>query len=202
VHPRLDSADLTPSDLERLRRGDARGLEAAYRQFGARVQRMCLGLLGDRGAAEDATQEIFLRVLERARQFSGESRFSTWLYRIAVNHCLNAKEKERIRRTEPLEGPVAEGAISPRASPAELAGAHEARDLVLARLARLSEEHRAILVLREIDGLAYEDIAGVLGVPVGTVMSRLARARERWIALAPATREPDATRRASPGARR
>ncbi len=202
MDPSLDSPDLDPNELERLRRGDARGLEAAYRQFGARVQRTCLALLGDRAAAEDATQEIFLRVLDRARQFSGGSRFSTWLYRIAVNHCLNAKEKERMRRAEPLEGRVASDAACPRAMPPDLASASEARDLVLARLSRLSEEHRAILVLREIDGLAYQDIAEVLGVPVGTVMSRLARARERWLALASTVRAPDAQRRASEGVSR
>lgn len=190
MDPSLDPADLDPTDLERLRRGDPRGWEAVYRLFGARVQRTCLALLGNRVDAEDATQEVFLRVQERAGQFSGDSRFSTWLYRIAVNHCLHTKEKERIRRAEPLEGSVASNATCPRESPADTASAREARDVVLARLARLSEEHRAILVLREIDGLAYQDIAEVLGVPVGTVMSRLARARERWITLARATQVP------------
>jgi RNA polymerase sigma-70 factor (ECF subfamily) len=202
VDPSLDPDDLDPHDLELLRRGDARGLESAYRLFGARVQRTCLAMLGNRADAEDAVQEVFLRVLERARQFTGSSRFSTWLYRIAVNHCLNRKEKEALRRAEPIDGDVVASTICPRESPSDLAGAREAREVVLDRLAHLSEEHRAILVLREIDGLAYQDIADVLDVPVGTVMSRLARARERWIALAPAARESAPSAETSRGGRR
>ena len=189
MDPSLDPADLDPTDLERLRRGDPRGWEAAYRHFGARVQRTCLALLGNRVDAEDATQEVFLKVQERAGQFAGGSRFSTWIYRIAVNHCLNKKEKERLRVAEPLEGAAASNAACPRESPPDVAGAREAREQVLERLAHLSEEHRAVLVLREIDGLAYQEIADVLAIPVGTVMSRLARARERWIELTPAARE-------------
>ncbi len=89
MDPRLSPEDLDPSDIELLRRGDARGLEAAYRCFGPRVQRTCLALLGNRADAEDAAQEVFLKVFERARQFAGGARFSTWLYRITVNHGLH-----------------------------------------------------------------------------------------------------------------
>ena len=197
---RLDPDDLDPSDLERFRRGDPRGLEAVYRVHGARVQRTCLALLGNRSDAEDAAQEVFLRAFEHAGQFEGGSKLSTWLHRIAVNHCLHKKEKEGLRRAEPIEEALRSSLASERDAPHEVAGARDAREVLLERLGRLSEEHRTILVLREIDGLAYEEIAGVLGVPPGTVMSRLARARERWLELVP--RDPSGARAAAGAARR
>ncbi len=91
---------------------------------------------------------------------------------------------EHARETIPCKEPL----------PHDSAGAEEARQIVLDRLTHLSAEHRAVLVLREIDGLAYEDIATVLDVPVGTVMSRLARARERWTELSMGTRTGGASR--------
>jgi RNA polymerase sigma-70 factor (ECF subfamily) len=193
----LATEDLSPADLACLSSGDPRGLEAAYRLLGARVQRTCLALLGNRADAEDAVQEIFLKVFERAGQFSGASRFSTWIYRLSVNHCLHRKEKESLRRAASLAEEEGAHPVSPQLRPPELAIAREAHEVVLARLARLSEEHRVVLVLREIDELSYADIADVLGVPEGTVMSRLARARERWIALS----APAAERTSSRGSR-
>jgi RNA polymerase sigma-70 factor (ECF subfamily) len=188
VDPRLSPDDLDPADLDLLRRGDVRGLEAVYRRFGSYVQRTCLALLGNRADADDAAQEVFMKAFEHARQFAGGSRFSTWLYRITVNHCLHAKEKRRVREAAPLHDLSDDAAICPKALPHDAASAQEARELVLDRLARLSEVHRAVLMLREIDGLSYDEIATVLDVPVGTVMSRLARARERWIELSPTPR--------------
>jgi RNA polymerase sigma-70 factor (ECF subfamily) len=185
----VEHDDLSPTDLARLRSGDPRGLEAAYRLVGARVQRTCLALLGNRHDAEDATQEIFLKAFERAGQFAGASRFTTWLYRLTVNHCLHRKERAELRRAVPLDAAEVQHALAPEPSPADVAGVHEAYAIVVARLARLSEEHRAVLVLREIDELSYEQIAEVLSIPVGTVMSRLARAREQWTLLSPAVRE-------------
>ena len=175
--------DFSPADVERLRRGDRAALELAYRHFGARVHATCRGLLGNAADAEDAVQEVFLKLRERATQFDGVSRFSTWLFRISVNHCLQRLEKGRLRSVEqlPQDGP---SEFADRgASPLELAHAHDAREVLERRLAELNDEHRAVLVLRELNDLSYAQIAAVLDVPVGTVMSRLARARERWIAL-------------------
>jgi RNA polymerase sigma-70 factor (ECF subfamily) len=185
----VEHDDLSPTDLARLRNGDPRGLEAAYRLVGAQVQRTCLALLGNRHDAEDATQEVFLKAFERAGQFAGTSRFTTWLYRLTVNHCLHRKERAEIRRAAPLEAVEMQHALSTEPSPADAAGTREAYALVVARLARLTDEHRTILVLREIDELSYEQIAEVLSIPVGTVMSRLARAREQWTLLSPPIRE-------------
>jgi RNA polymerase sigma-70 factor (ECF subfamily) len=172
----------------KLRDGEAGALEEAYRRHGTGVYRLCLRILGRAPDAEDATQEIFLKLLERASSFDGRSRLTTWIHRIAVNHCLNHLEKERLRdsaslaRDEDLAG-------APADSPFERLTRAEAGERLQRLLLRLSPEHRVAIVLREIEELSYEEIAQTLEVPVGTVMSRLARARERLVLLA-RVREP------------
>ncbi len=180
----MDAHDLDAAEFERLARGDVAALERAYREHGARIQRVSLGLLGDRQEAEDAVQDVFLKVRERAGQFRGSARLSTWLHRIAVNHCLNLLEKRRVRAAVGHLDHETNRVADLTPGPFDAAATKDARRAVLERLERLSDEHRTVIVLREIDGLAYEEIAAVLQVPVGTVMSRLGRARERWIELA------------------
>jgi RNA polymerase sigma-70 factor (ECF subfamily) len=175
--------ELSPAEIDRLRRGDLGAWELVYRRLGQRVHATCRALLGNRADAEDAVHEVFLKAFERAAQFDGASSFTTWMYRLTVNHCLHRLEKDGRRRGEPLPECEARELASVEDPPEATAGAGDARSVLERRLAALSDEHRAVLVLREIDGLSYEEIARVLDVPVGTVMSRLARARERWIAL-------------------
>ncbi len=183
---------LERSVLKRLQSGDPRALEDCYQVFGARVFRLCRMLLNQDSDAEDATQEVFLKVLDRARQFRGRARFSTWLHRLTVNHCLSRLEKERVRRADSLERETAHHAFeSDRPSPVEFAERAEARRHLQALLARVPADQRAVLVLREIEGLSYAEIAEVVDVPVGTVMSRLSRARVRLTELvAPASSAP------------
>ena len=168
---------------QRLARGEMGALKEAYERHGERVQRLCLRLLGRRADAEDATQEVFLKLFERARSFDGRARFSTWLHRFTVNLCLHRIEREHLRLARAL--PEDEGAlVDPRASPAEALGRTEARESLQRLLARLSPEHRAVLVLRELEELSYQEIAAALELPEGTVMSRLSRARGELVRLA------------------
>ena len=157
-----------------------RALSACYEAFGERVWRLALGLLGSAAEADDATQEVFLRVLEKACTFEARAHFATWIHRLTVNHCRNRRSSERARgeRLEPLAG---EELASSGAGPLDAAAASDERERLLAVLARLPEDQRSILVLREVEGLAYREIAEALGIPEGTVMSRLARARERLV---------------------
>jgi RNA polymerase sigma-70 factor, ECF subfamily len=164
--------DFGEAEIERLKAGDVRALEACYRAYGGRVLRLCRSLL-DRERGEDAAQEVFVKVHERARSFSGRSSFSTWIYRVAVNHCLNLRERERLRVAEPLTE-AAHGSGDPFRDVDE-------RESVERMLANLCPEHRDVLVLREVTGLDYREIADVLGIPEGTVMSRLHRARRRLV---------------------
>ncbi len=172
-------ADVIPLERDALlscRRGEIQGLEKLYAIYAERVFRTCLRVLGDREAAEDQTHEVFLRVFAQIGRFDGRSRFSTWLYRLTMNHTLNRLRKRKRRwsrlqeAVEPVESPECE-------RPDRRVRRREARDQVQALLASLSPDHRAIVVLREIEGLDYAEIAAVLGIARGTVMSRLHRAR-------------------------
>lgn len=169
--------------VQGLRRREMGALREAYERHGERVQRLCRRLLGRAADAEDATQDVFLRLLERAGSFDGRARFSTWLHRLTVNTCLHRLEHERLRLVRAL--PEGGGAL---ADPGESPGASLARSEVRLQLERLlerlSDEHRAVLVLRELEGLSYRAIAATLAVPEGTVMSRLARARAELVRLA------------------
>ena len=173
--------NLDRSVLSRLRAGDARALEDCYRVFGARVFRLCRLMLNQDSDAEDATQEVFLKVFDRVHQFEERARFSTWLHRLTVNHCLSRREKDRVRRTGPMD--ELDACESNGTSPVERAHEAETQRRLQSLLERVPAHHRAVLVLRELEGLAYAEIAEVLAVPVGTVMSRLARARERLTSL-------------------
>jgi RNA polymerase sigma-70 factor (ECF subfamily) len=138
-------------------------------------------LLGNAEDARDVVQDAFLHAYQSLRQFKGDSRFFTWLYRIAVNTAISFKRKQRavlsIHRdrdgaggTEPLD-------TSDQAHPGYALEAAEEERRVQEALSRLSPPHRAVLVLKDIEGQKYDVIADVLQVPIGTVRSRLHRAR-------------------------
>ncbi|MEM7200778.1 MAG: RNA polymerase sigma factor [Planctomycetota bacterium] len=171
-------------DLEQCRRGDPRVLASLHRVFGDRVFRICLGVLGQHADAEDAAQEVLLRILEGAGSFAGRSRFSTWVFRLTVNHCLNRRKQRRLGLTK-LPEEDSDEPISSARSPLQEAAAAEERVELHAALARLRPRHRVALVLRELEGLSYREMAEVLQVPVGTVMSRLARARQELLRRLP-----------------
>lgn len=141
-----------------------------------RVLRLALGMLRDRDLAEDVAQETFVRAFRFYQSFRNDAAFFTWLYRIAVNLCIDVQRKQgRVERLseddeepqQPDPAPTPERALEVR----ELARHAEAA------LDTLSPNHRAILLLREVEGLSYEEIARVLRIPRGTVMSRLFHAR-------------------------
>lgn len=180
-----------------LRRREMGCLREVYERHGERVQRLCQRLLGRSADAEDAAQEVFLKLFERAGSFDGRARFSTWLHRLTVNLCLHRLERERLRRVRSLPGDVLPGdvlpgdvlpgdvgaLVDPGETPPEALTRTEARVQLERLLARLSSEHRTVLVLRELEGLSYREIADTLAIPEGTVMSRLARAREQLVRL-------------------
>jgi RNA polymerase sigma-70 factor (ECF subfamily) len=172
--------DFGADDLRRLRSGDVQALAACYAAHGPRVWRLALGLLGSAADADDATQEVFLRVFEKAPTFEARARFSTWLHRLTVNHCKNRLASERARGAR-HEALGRADLACPAAGPLDAAAAGDERERLLGVLARLPEEQRAVLVLREVEGLSYREIADTLEIPPGTVMSRLARARERLV---------------------
>src|SRR3989338_4597675 len=139
------------------------------------VYAVAYGVLSRREEALDVAQEVFIKVFREIGNFKGESKFKTWLYRIAVNAAIDATRRRR------PEEPIEESARfeTKVLSPREEASREETRELVGKALEFLNPEHKAVLVLREWQELSYEEIAETLQVEIGTVMSRLFYARKR-----------------------
>jgi RNA polymerase sigma-70 factor (ECF subfamily) len=176
--------DLDLELAQRHSRGDVRAFDEVYSRYAVMVFNLALRLSGDPDEAADLTQEIFLRVYRHLDSFSGRSALKTWIFRVALNHC-----RERLSRFRPLTQPIGEaeeggGAgeaiiADPRRGPEELAVAADLGRQVAGALAQLPAPFREAVVLRDLQGLSYEEIAAVLGVRVGTVRSRIARGREQ-----------------------
>jgi RNA polymerase sigma-70 factor (ECF subfamily) len=184
---RLGSAVADGDLIERFTRGDRTAFDELVVRYQARIYSLCLRWLSDPEVAEETAQDVFVAAFRALGGFRGESSFSTWIFRIAVNHCRNAR-LHRMRRAwgrhESFDA-VPEDDDSPtrqiaddEAAPADR-GIHrrEAGTLVQAALAELDDEHRQVLILRDVEDLAYEDIADILDLPRGTVKSRIHRAR-------------------------
>ena len=173
--------------LARLRTGDGRAFEELVTTYQHRIFGVALRMLGTRAEAEEIAQETFLRAHRALGEFRGEARLGTWLYAIASRLCLNrlASGLRRHERSDdlalaqaPAEGTDAAGALERGELQAALREA----------VAALPEERRIVVVLRDLEGLSYEEIAEVLGVPLNTVRTRLHRGRldlkaklERWL---------------------
>jgi RNA polymerase sigma-70 factor, ECF subfamily len=175
--------------VERAQAGDVRAFEALVRRYERWVFTLTLRMLGDRAEAEDAAQEVFLKAYRGLAGFRGDSRFSTWLYAIASRHCLTAlasraragARRDWFGRRGPAAGDDPSERLdrladdAPRAD--QLLERRDLAALVQAELTKLPEDHRLILILRDIQGMAYTDIAQSLQIELGTVRSRLHRAR-------------------------
>ena len=183
--------------VDRARAGETGAFEALVRRYQGWVFTLALRMVGDRAEAEDLAQDVFLKAYRGLRGFKGASRFSTWLYAIASHHCLNHLKARGRRgglprrgRDNPATGDDLPALVDrlPDGAPqadALLERADLAR-IIQAEMAHLTEEHRMVLILRDIQGLSYEEIARTLGVELGTVRSRLHRARmEMKARLAP-----------------
>jgi RNA polymerase sigma factor (sigma-70 family) len=176
--------DLDLELAQRHSRGDVRAFDEVYSRYAVMVFNLALRLSGDPDEAADLTQEIFLRIYRHLDSFSGRSALKTWIFRVALNHC-----RERLSRFRPLTQPIGEaeegagsGEVSiadPCRGPEELAVAADLGRQVAGALAQLPAPFREAVVLRDLQGLSYEEIAAVLGVRVGTVRSRIARGREQ-----------------------
>jgi len=175
--------DRSDEDLiQRFLRGDSASFSVLVRRHERRVHNLCYRMLGREEDARDAAQDAFLTALRKLSSFRGEARFTTWMHRVTVNACYDILRRKK--REPVLEGPRDEDAPEPPgpASPDHADSAVAAVDVQRA-LVKVPQEFRAVLVLHDVQDMAYEDIAEVLGIPVGTVKSRLHRGR---VALAQA----------------
>ncbi len=162
--------------LERIRRGDTDAAGELFEQYSPALLRFADRLLSDRGAAEEVTQEVFVKVITRAHQYDGRADVSSWLFAIAANACRDRRRRDRRAMVVPLEA-VAEPVQKGEGVESRLL-ARERRGAVRAALESLSEEQREALVLARYHGLPYSEIAGVLGISVGAVKTRIFRAVE------------------------
>lgn len=172
-------------DTSRPRREREQAFAEVVARYQRRVFSICLRELGSRSDAEDATQDTFVHLARKASQFRGDSRWSTFVYRVAINACRDLQRREGRRPHTPVadvtDAQVASG-IEPDAAPDEVS-ARETALVVQAALAQLDELSRTLLVLCAIEGLTYPEAAEVLDMPVGTIKSRVFRARARLAEL-------------------
>ncbi len=166
--------------IQRSQAGDGEAFGVLVERYKGKVFSLAYGFTRDRVAADDLAQEVFIKAYYSLPKFKGMSGFGTWLYRIAVNHAKDFLRKNRQRLREVSIQDVGEPALTPpNASPEENRVEEGRRTVIREALARLPEKYRVILTLRDIDGLSYEDISGILKLAPGTVDSRLHRARRK-----------------------
>jgi len=172
--------------VDDARRGDANAFRELVKRYQRRAYAVALGMVHDGDDARDICQDAFLRVHKNLVTFEGDSQFFTWLYRIVMNLCIDHLRKKRGERVEfdDTRGPedsIDDSGIAPRRlgfDPQRALADKELRGQIRGALDKLSATHRAALIMREIDGLSYAEMATVTGCSVGTIMSRLFHARK------------------------
>jgi len=176
-HGLSPNADYALADRHRY--GDESAFQELYDRFSPMVYNLCLRLSGDPVRAQDLSQEVFLRVFKGLPRYRGGSSLKTWIYRIALNHCRGRLGRRTLETEDWSAGQWDQGPADPARGPEETLLARDRGMRVTAALLALPVRFREAVVLRDMDGLTYEEIAAVLGVRIGTVRSRIARGRER-----------------------
>lgn len=175
--------------IRRLRDRDERAFRELVERYGDQIYNLTYRMLGDREEAEDLAQEVFITLFKSIDSFRGDSKLSTWLYRIAANQCKNrikylARRRDR-QRAEYFEEVAAAGdaaaarvaGAAPAPSPDSQLQGVELERIVQETIASLDEEQRLLVILRDVDELSYDEICDITNLPQGTVKSRLHRAR-------------------------
>ena len=184
----MNNPDVDAPLVERVKQGDVKAFEMLVVKYQRRIERLVGRMVRDVDLIPDIAQETFIRAYRALPQFRGDSAFYTWLYRIAVNTAkkqlmelkrdLLVTESARAGRDEDGEPSPMENEPSDSGTPEAILASKQIAAAVNFAVEALSEELRQAITLREIDGLSYEEIAEVMGCPIGTVRSRIFRARE------------------------
>ncbi|MEJ2167775.1 MAG: sigma-70 family RNA polymerase sigma factor [Desulfobacterales bacterium] len=162
--------------IARFKTGNPSAFEAVVLRYQDRIYNLCRYMLRDPRDAQDAAQDVFLKAYRALKDLRPDSSLYTWLYRIAVNTCLDYKR--RSKREALRNEPLAEDLPSDEPLPEQRYESREVTEAIQLALQKLPEKLRAVIVLREIEGCSYEEIAQILRTSVGTVKSRISRARE------------------------
>ncbi|MBN2020950.1 MAG: sigma-70 family RNA polymerase sigma factor [Sedimentisphaerales bacterium] len=174
--------------VQKWRQGDARAIERLVGKYQGRIYNVILKICSNPDDAAELTQDTFVKIIENISGFESRSSFYTWVFRIAVNLTLNYRKRKLLKgftsldassgRDDDLRGSLGAVLLDEKTpDPTEVAENRELCELVQKAIDKLDEEHRTMIVLRDIEGMDYAQIADVLGVELGTVKSRLSRAR-------------------------
>ena len=171
--------------VKRVQRGDKSAFDLLVRKYQHKVVKLVLRYVRNPAEAEDIAQEAFIKAYRALPQFRGDSAFYTWMYRIAINTAKNtlaSRDRSPIAYdldlTDPEESHSVQTKLQDPDTPEGMALTEEIRGIVNSAIEGLPEELKTAIVLRELDGLSYEEIAAAMECPVGTVRSRIFRARE------------------------
>ncbi|MBA3465715.1 MAG: sigma-70 family RNA polymerase sigma factor [Deltaproteobacteria bacterium] len=179
-------SELERSLLRRLRDRDERAFRELIDDHRDRVFNITYRMLGNRAEAEDVAQEVFITVFKTIESFREESKFSTWLYRVTVNHCKNRikylarrhdRDKDELDETSQQTNGAISGLPVRAAQPDKALASAQMEKLLQQAIADLDEDQRAVVILRDVEDLSIEEICEITGLPDGTVKSRLHRAR-------------------------
>jgi RNA polymerase sigma-70 factor (ECF subfamily) len=170
--------------VQRVQQGDRRAFDQLVQRYQHKVLKLVMRYVRNHAEAEDVAQEAFLKAYRAIQSFRGDSAFYTWIYRISINTAKNALVAAKRRPLDydldlqDAEQVERSGRLRDDATPESLLLTDEIRETVDGAIAALPEDLRRAVILREYDGLSYEEIAEAMGCPVGTVRSRIFRARE------------------------
>jgi RNA polymerase sigma-70 factor, ECF subfamily len=164
--------------VRRVQRGETDAFETLVRRHEKTIFNLVYRMLGDTEEAAEVSQEVFLSAFRATGQFRGDANFSTWLYRIAINHASTRRKtlNSRQRKVVPIES--ADSLHDPEPGPLEILERQEIREKVQFALNQLEPDDAAVILLRDLQDVSYSEVAHVLQIPVGTVKSRLHRARQ------------------------
>lgn len=175
--------------VERAKQGDQAAFKELVLRYQRKVYMICYSMVSSRPDAMELSQEVFLRVYKHLPSFEGSSSFYTWLYRITVNLCIDYYRKRKMKSYEYDDRlshrPALQEEIFPvvssasRETPTGRLLREELAEKIREAMDKLSPKHRQVLVLRELEGMSYQDIADTVGISIGTVMSRLHHARKK-----------------------
>ena len=169
--------------MKAFKAGDRNAFEELVRRYQRQVANIIYLTLGSREEVQDIAQEVFIRVYRSIDKFEFDASFFSWIYRITVNLCIDELRRKRIKRALSLDF-LTEGTLQKEQKSKEQVLASdgvlndEKREIILAALQRISQEHRQVIILREYEELSYAEIASYLGISIQAVKSRIFRARE------------------------
>lgn len=175
--------DISEDTLVKVSEGDLRSFETIYKAAAGFVYNVAFRVVGKKEDAEEVTQEVFMTVYHKLKTFRFQSSFKTWVYRIAVNSAINHAKKVSKERNRTVEYDENLNAVQAPDEAQARMEQEEKEKTVNALLKELSPEQRACMVLRNMEGLSYQEIAEVLDINLNTVRSRLKRGRETLVSL-------------------